>query len=118
MSITAMRLVTVYMVTKSLHRMFLFRTAKRDNPRWYMVDVKFKRMTRRFVSLAEMKALHAEHKQSGGPLRNISLFTRARLSVQPISQGGTCENAKLFIKTIIVYVVVNEGIEKRRCSIH
>ncbi|KAH3887518.1 thymocyte nuclear protein 1-like [Dreissena polymorpha] len=62
------------------------RTAKRDNPRWYMVDVKFKRMTRRFVSLAELKVLHAEHKQSGGPLKNLSLFTRARLSVQPISQ--------------------------------
>ncbi|WAR03497.1 THYN1-like protein [Mya arenaria] len=58
----------------------------KEEPRWYMVDVKFRRMTQRYIPLAELKALHGQHKQSGGALRDLSLFTRARLSVQPISQ--------------------------------
>ena len=52
-----------------------------------MVDVKFERMTKRYIPLHELKELHLKHKTSGGPLRNLALFTKARLSVMPISDG-------------------------------
>jgi len=52
-----------------------------------MVDVKYNRMIKRYISLAELKKIHLQHKQSGGPLKDIALFTRARLSVQPVTQG-------------------------------
>jgi predicted RNA-binding protein with PUA-like domain len=45
----------------------------------------FFRDLKRFVSLAELKVLHLEHKKSGGILANLALFTRARLSVQPLT---------------------------------
>ncbi|KAL4224832.1 Thymocyte nuclear protein 1 [Mactra antiquata] len=61
-------------------------TSKKDNPRWYMVDVKYKRMLKRFVPLSQLKQLHIKHKETGGPLKNIALFTKARLSVQPVTQ--------------------------------
>jgi len=54
-------------------------------PRWFMVDVKYDRMLKRYIPLAELKALHIEHKQSDGPLKSVALFTRARLSVQPLT---------------------------------
>jgi len=60
--------------------------AKKDNPKWFMVDVKYERMMKRYIPLSELKALHLKHKTDGGPLRNMALFTRARLSVQPVSQ--------------------------------
>ncbi|XP_078359838.1 thymocyte nuclear protein 1-like isoform X2 [Oculina patagonica] len=60
--------------------------SKKDNPKWFMVDVKFVRMMKRFISLQELKTLHQEHKSSGGPLKSISLFTSARLSVQPVTE--------------------------------
>ena len=53
-----------------------------------MVDVAYRRMLQRYIPLSELKHYHQEHKAQGaGPLRNLALFTRARLSVQPISQG-------------------------------
>ena len=51
-----------------------------------MVDVKYERMMKRFIYLSELKKLHLEHKNSGGPLKSIALFTRARLSVQPLTE--------------------------------
>ena len=57
-----------------------------DDPKWSMVDVKYVRKTKRYIPLDELKSLHLKHKSSGGPLRNLSLFTKARLSVMPISQ--------------------------------
>ncbi|XP_020608810.1 thymocyte nuclear protein 1-like [Orbicella faveolata] len=60
--------------------------AKKDNPKWFMVDVKFVRMMKRFISLQELKTLHQNHKSSGGPLKSLSLFTSARLSVQPVTE--------------------------------
>ena len=50
-----------------------------------MVDVKYKRKTKRYIPLDELKRLHLKHKASGGPLKDLSLFTKARLSVMPIS---------------------------------
>ncbi|XP_058400763.1 thymocyte nuclear protein 1 isoform X3 [Diceros bicornis minor] len=50
------------------------------------VDVQFVRMMKRFISLAELKTHHQAHKATGGPLKNMALFTRQRLSIQPVTQ--------------------------------
>ncbi|XP_009005419.1 thymocyte nuclear protein 1 isoform X2 [Callithrix jacchus] len=50
------------------------------------VDVQFVRMMKRFIPLAELKSYHQAHKASGGPLKNMALFTRQRLSIQPLTQ--------------------------------
>jgi len=60
--------------------------ASKDNPRWFMVDVKYDRPLKRFIPLHELKALHEKHKKSGGPLKDLALFTKARLSVQPMTK--------------------------------
>ncbi|KAM6172302.1 thymocyte nuclear protein 1 [Erethizon dorsatum] len=61
-------------------------SSKEDNPKWFMVDVQFVRIMKRFISLAELKTYHQAHKASGGPLKNMALFTRQRLSVQSLTQ--------------------------------
>ncbi|KAI4881735.1 hypothetical protein NFI96_010004 [Prochilodus magdalenae] len=60
-------------------------SSKPENPKWSMVDVKFERLTKRFIPLAELKKYHLQHKSKGGPLSSMALFTRARLSVQPLT---------------------------------
>eukprot|EP00070_Physeter_catodon_P050243 XP_028357137.1 thymocyte nuclear protein 1 isoform X3 [Physeter catodon] len=67
-------------------------SSKEDNPKWSMVDVQFVRMMKRFIPLAELKTYHQAHRATGGPLKNMALFTRQRLSVQPLTQGknGPC----------------------------
>lgn len=60
--------------------------SKKDNPKWSMVDVKYVRPTGRYIPLDELKRVHLEHKSNKGPMANLSLFTKARLSVMPISQ--------------------------------
>jgi predicted RNA-binding protein with PUA-like domain len=51
-----------------------------DNPRWYMVDVKFKRKLKRVISLDELKALPK--------LEGMPLVRRGnRLSVMPVSKA-------------------------------
>ncbi|XP_077162271.1 thymocyte nuclear protein 1 [Paroedura picta] len=60
-------------------------SSSKENPKWWMVDVQFVRMTKRFLPLAEMKLLHQAHKTSGGPLKDMALFTRQRLSIQPLT---------------------------------
>ncbi|XP_037533507.1 thymocyte nuclear protein 1 [Nematolebias whitei] len=60
-------------------------SSREDNPKWSMVDVKFHRMMKRFLPLSELKKLHLQHRRDGGPLRGAALFTRARLSVQPLT---------------------------------
>ncbi|XP_044057863.1 thymocyte nuclear protein 1 [Siniperca chuatsi] len=60
-------------------------TSKRDNPKWSMVDVQYQRMTKRFLPLSELKKYHLQHRANGGPLKDMALFTRARLSVQPLT---------------------------------
>nr|ALY05318.1 thymocyte nuclear protein [Clytia hemisphaerica] len=57
--------------------------SQKENPKWFMVDVKYERMMKRYIGLPELKKLHSEHKSSHGPLKSVALFTRARLSVQP-----------------------------------
>ena len=51
-----------------------------------MVDVKYVRKTKRYIPLEELKQLHKEHKTKGGALANLSLFTKARLSVMPLTK--------------------------------
>lgn len=51
------------------------------------VDVQFVRMTKRFIPLSEIKTHHLAHKADGGPLKNMMLFSRQRLSIQPLTQG-------------------------------
>ncbi|XP_029026823.1 thymocyte nuclear protein 1 [Betta splendens] len=60
-------------------------SSKADNPKWSMVDVQYQRMTKRFLSLSELKKYHLQHRAEGGPLKDMALFTRARLSVQPLT---------------------------------
>ncbi|XP_034522007.1 thymocyte nuclear protein 1 isoform X4 [Ailuropoda melanoleuca] len=62
-------------------------SSKEDNPKWSMVDVQFVRMMKRYITLAELKTHHQAHKTTGGPLKNMALFTRQRLSVQPLTPG-------------------------------
>ncbi|NWI74458.1 THYN1 protein, partial [Dryoscopus gambensis] len=61
-------------------------TSRKENPKWSMVDVQFVRMTKRFIPLSELKVHHLEHKAQGGPLKNMMLFAKQRLSVQPLTQ--------------------------------
>lgn len=50
-----------------------------DNPRWFRVDVRYKRKLKRIISLAELKAHPA--------LRDMALLRRGnRLSILPLSQ--------------------------------
>ena len=60
--------------------------SSKENPKWFIVDVKYVGMMERFVLLKELKALHIDHKIHSGPLKSISLFTRSRLSVQPLTK--------------------------------
>ena len=48
-----------------------------------MVDVQYVRMLKRFISLAELKAIHLEHKSSGGALKNIALFRWFKFTLKP-----------------------------------
>ncbi len=58
-----------------------------NNPKWFMVDVKYDRNLKRFISLAELKSIHLNQKSLGkGDLINLALFTKSRLSVQPINE--------------------------------
>merc|ERR1712013_48113 len=59
--------------------------SSKENPKWSMVDVKYVRPLKRYIPLQELKDYHIEHKASKGPLANLAMFTKARLSVQPIS---------------------------------
>ncbi|KAM4652579.1 thymocyte nuclear protein 1 [Discoglossus pictus] len=60
--------------------------SKKEDPRWCMVDVQFVRMMKRYIPLSELKQLHQTHKTAGGALHSMALFTRARLSVQPLTK--------------------------------
>ncbi|XP_012737446.2 thymocyte nuclear protein 1 [Fundulus heteroclitus] len=60
-------------------------SSKPDSPKWSMVDVQFQRRMKRFLPLSELKKYHLQHRANGGPLKDVALFTRARLSVQPLT---------------------------------
>lgn len=51
-----------------------------ENPRWLMVDVKYRRKTRRLISLAEIR-------EQGDRLEGLALIRRGnRLSIMPVSK--------------------------------
>ena len=51
-----------------------------ENPRWYMVDVKYKRKLKRTITLQELKPY------ADGPLKDMALLRKGnRLSVMPVS---------------------------------
>lgn len=56
------------------------KTAKKENPRWFCVDVKLVKKFNRCISLEELKS-HAE-----GPLKDMALLKLKRLSVQPVTK--------------------------------
>ncbi|TWW77067.1 Thymocyte nuclear protein 1 [Takifugu flavidus] len=60
-------------------------SSKPDNPKWSMVDVQYQRMMKRFIPLSELKKYHLQHRAQGGPLKDMVLFARTRLSVQPLT---------------------------------
>ena len=52
------------------------------NPRWYMVDVRYKRKLKRTITLQELK------QYGGGPLADMPLLRKGnRLSVMPVTAG-------------------------------
>ena len=53
-----------------------------DNPRWFMVDVRYKRRTQRTITLQELKAF-AETELEGFPL----LRRGNRLSIMPVTEA-------------------------------
>ncbi|XP_076968503.1 thymocyte nuclear protein 1 isoform X1 [Tamandua tetradactyla] len=61
-------------------------SSKKDNPKWSMVDVQFIRMMKRFIPLSELRSHYQVHRATSGPLKNMVLFTRQRLSIQPVTQ--------------------------------
>jgi predicted RNA-binding protein with PUA-like domain len=55
--------------------------SKRDEPRWYLVDVKFKRKLKRTIALTELKERAAD-------LEGFALLSRGnRLSVLPVTKA-------------------------------
>jgi len=52
--------------------------SKKDNPRWFMVDIKFKEKLKRLVSIDEVKTVKG--------LEDMVLIKNSRLSVQPVTK--------------------------------
>ena len=51
-----------------------------DNPRWYMVDVRYKRKLKRTITLQELKTY------ADGPLKDMPLVRKGnRLSIMPVT---------------------------------
>uniref|UniRef100_A0A3P8YYQ5 Thymocyte nuclear protein 1 n=1 Tax=Esox lucius TaxID=8010 RepID=A0A3P8YYQ5_ESOLU len=87
-------------------------SSKADNPKWSMVDVQFERMLKRFIPLSEMKKIHLEHKARVGPLKDMALFTRPRLSVQPLT-SGKWRSLPVMYTPLKVYISVNIHCSKK-----
>ena len=57
-----------------------------DNPRWYMVDLKYVRHTKRTITLTELKEIAAN--DPDGPLADFPLVRRGnRLSIMPVTDA-------------------------------
>ncbi|RUP46279.1 PUA-like domain-containing protein [Jimgerdemannia flammicorona] len=54
--------------------------SKEDNPKWFMVDVKFVRKLNRFLALKELQSY------KDAELSDMALIKRGRLSVQPVKK--------------------------------
>lgn len=60
--------------------------SSKEEPKWFLVDVQLKRKLKRCISLEELKHWQNVHAKSGGPLSELRLVKRSRLSVIPISR--------------------------------
>jgi len=56
------------------------KTAKKEEPTWYMVDVKFVRKLKRLIPLKELQ----EYKEA--ELKDMVVVGKGRLSVQPVRE--------------------------------
>jgi predicted RNA-binding protein with PUA-like domain len=57
-----------------------------DNPRWFMVDLKYVRHTKRTISLTELKDIAEQ--DPDGPLADFPLVRRGnRLSIMPVTDA-------------------------------
>lgn len=55
--------------------------ASRDNPKWVVVHVEFRRKLKKQVTLADLKA----HAQPGKPLESLQVLKQSRLSVSSVT---------------------------------
>lgn len=55
--------------------------ASRDNPKWVVVHVEFRRKLKKQVTLTDLKA----HAQPGKPLENLQTLKQSRLSVSSVT---------------------------------
>ena len=69
------------------------------------VDVQYQRMLKRFLPLSELKKHHLQQRAKGGPLKDMALFTRARLSVQPLTTG---RSRNVHFITVIHYELMDQ----------
>ena len=58
-----------------------------EEPRWFSVDVKFVRRLQRPILLSELKMYQKEHLLTNGPLRDLAIIRRHRLSVLPVNKA-------------------------------
>lgn len=56
--------------------------SSRENPKWDVVHVEFRRKFDNYVSLNELK----DHSQPGKPLEKLAVLKQSRLSVTPVSE--------------------------------
>ena len=64
----------------SSHPYYDEKSAKKEEPTWYMVDVKFIRKLKRLVPLKELQ----QYKES--ELKDMTVVKTGRLSVQPVGE--------------------------------
>lgn len=55
--------------------------SNRDEPKWSVVHVEFRRKFDNLISLTDLKG----HSAPGGPLENLQVLKQSRLSVSPVS---------------------------------
>lgn len=55
--------------------------SSRDNPKWSVVHVEYRRKLDKFISLNDLKA----QATPGGPLENLQTLKQSRLSVSPVT---------------------------------
>ncbi|RKP40105.1 PUA-like domain-containing protein, partial [Dimargaris cristalligena] len=63
------------------HPYFDAKVKAKDPAKWYMVDVQLVKKLDRFVPLKELQAYKS------GPLSSMSLLSRGRLSIQPVTES-------------------------------
>jgi len=73
--------LTVDTASDPSHPYYDEKSAQKDEPTWFMVDVKFVRRLKRLIPLKELQ----EYKESD--LKNMVVVGKGRLSVQPVRKS-------------------------------